>query len=144
VANDFVFDEGVVQRGDVRALDGVRSAHTGPRRDGPVRPFWGQASRRYCGCAIGWMPTAGQMCFRGQDTAGLDALPLRRKVGMVFQRPTPFPGRARQPADRFPGCRPRRLELALAGAALEGSWLDRDATPCPEERPSGCASRAPW
>jgi putative ABC transport system ATP-binding protein len=27
--------------------------------------------------------------------AGLDALPLRRQVGMVFQRPTPFPGAVR-------------------------------------------------
>jgi hypothetical protein len=35
---------------------------------------------------------SGRVCFRGQDMAGLDPLPLRRQVGMVFQRPTPSRG----------------------------------------------------
>jgi putative ABC transport system ATP-binding protein len=33
--------------------------------------------------------------FRGSDLAGLDPLGLRRKVGMVFQRPTLFAGTVR-------------------------------------------------
>jgi ABC-type multidrug transport system fused ATPase/permease subunit len=30
--------------------------------------------------------------FYGEDIAGIDPLWLRRRVGMCFQRPTPFPG----------------------------------------------------
>lgn len=37
-------------------------------------------------------PDSGVVRFRGDDIAGLDVLTHRRRVGMVFQRPTPFPG----------------------------------------------------
>lgn len=37
-------------------------------------------------------PTTGTVRFRGDDVAALDVRRLRRRVGMVFQRPTPFPG----------------------------------------------------
>ncbi len=36
--------------------------------------------------------TAGVLRFRGEDVAHLDPLRLRRRVGMVFQRPVPFGG----------------------------------------------------
>jgi putative ABC transport system ATP-binding protein len=72
---------------------------------------------------------SGRVCFRGQDMAGLDPLPLRRQVGMVFQRPTPFPGTVRDNLlTAAPDAGPAELEEALTRAALEGSWLDRDAT----------------
>jgi putative ABC transport system ATP-binding protein len=75
------------------------------------------------------VPTAGRVSFRGQDMAGLDPLPLRRQVGMVFQRPTPFPGTVRDNLlAAAPDADQTELEQALARAALEGSWLDRDAT----------------
>ena len=38
------------------------------------------------------VPTSGRVLLWGEDVAGLDPLRLRRRVGMVFQRPTPFPG----------------------------------------------------
>lgn len=38
------------------------------------------------------VPTSGRVSFRGEDIAGIDPLWLRRRVGMCFQRPTPFPG----------------------------------------------------
>lgn len=38
------------------------------------------------------IPTAGTVEFRGVDVARLDPLELRRRVGMVFQRPAVFPG----------------------------------------------------
>ena len=41
------------------------------------------------------VPTTGRVRFRGDDVAGLDPLHLRRRVGMVFQRPTPFAGTVR-------------------------------------------------
>jgi putative ABC transport system ATP-binding protein len=41
------------------------------------------------------LPTAGRVLLRGADVADQDPLRLRRRVGMVFQRPTPFPGTVR-------------------------------------------------
>src|SRR6516165_5568451 len=38
------------------------------------------------------VPDEGRLCYRGQPLDELDPLMLRRRVGMVFQRPTPFPG----------------------------------------------------
>ena len=38
------------------------------------------------------IPSRGRVVFRGDDVAGLDPLRLRRRVGLVAQRPTPFAG----------------------------------------------------
>lgn len=38
------------------------------------------------------VPTSGTVRFRGDDLATLDPLAHRRRVAMVFQAPTPFPG----------------------------------------------------
>ena len=38
------------------------------------------------------VPDSGTVQFRGHDINTLDPLVLRRRVAMVFQRPTPFPG----------------------------------------------------
>ena len=38
------------------------------------------------------VPDAGTVCYRGRPLDELDPLVLRRRVGMVFQRATPFPG----------------------------------------------------
>jgi len=40
-------------------------------------------------------PSSGTVRFHGADVAGLEPLRLRRRVGMVFQRPTPFAGTVR-------------------------------------------------
>lgn len=37
-------------------------------------------------------PTSGSIRFRGEDLVDLDPLAHRRRVAMVFQAPTPFPG----------------------------------------------------
>ena len=37
-------------------------------------------------------PTSGTVRFRGEDVATADPPSLRRRVGMVFQRPAPLPG----------------------------------------------------
>jgi putative ABC transport system ATP-binding protein len=74
-------------------------------------------------------PAAGTVRFRGTDIEQLDPLALRRRVAMVFQRPTPFPGTCRQNllvADPMLDDQ-RALEL-LARARLDASFLDRDAT----------------
>jgi putative ABC transport system ATP-binding protein len=73
------------------------------------------------------LPTSGRASFYGSDIAGLDPLWLRRRVGMCFQRPTPFPGTV---ADNLRAADPdapdARLRETLARVALSGSWLDRD------------------
>ena len=42
------------------------------------------------------VPSAGSVLFRQRDVAALDPLALRRRVGMVFQIPTPFGGSVRE------------------------------------------------
>ena len=74
------------------------------------------------------VPTRGVVRHRGQDIATLDPVELRRSVGMVFQRPTPFPGTC---LDNL------NVARAMGGAAaaelldrvgLAAELLDRDAT----------------
>lgn len=74
------------------------------------------------------VPTSGEVRFRGEPVASLDPLALRRRVGMVFQRPAPFPGTVRdnlRVAD--PDAPDDALVGALAGAGLPASFLDRSA-----------------
>ncbi|HET6952007.1 MAG TPA: phosphate ABC transporter ATP-binding protein [Acidimicrobiales bacterium] len=74
------------------------------------------------------VPTAGEVRFRGEPVATLDPLTLRRRVGMVFQRPAPFPGTVR---DNLAVADPRAGDdaygEALRSAGLDPSFLDRDA-----------------
>jgi putative ABC transport system ATP-binding protein len=129
VGNDFVFDEVVVERGGVRALDGFTARISGRGVTVLSGPSGAGKSTLLRLCNRLEVPTAGRVSFRGQDMAGLDPLPLRRQVGMVFQRPTPFPGTVRDNLlAAAPDADQTELEQALARAALEGSWLDRDAT----------------
>src|SRR3546814_20826185 len=61
------------------------------------------------------VPTRGVIRFRGDDIASLDPLAHRRRVGMVFQRPAPFPGTVRD-----------NLEVAartVDGTASDGTAL---------------------
>jgi putative ABC transport system ATP-binding protein len=74
------------------------------------------------------VPTRGEVRFRGEPVATLDPLTLRRRVGMVFQRPAPFPGTVRDNllvAD--PDADDAALQAALGGAGLDAAFLDRSA-----------------
>jgi putative ABC transport system ATP-binding protein len=72
------------------------------------------------------VPTAGVVRFRGTPLDELDVLAHRRRVGMVFQRPTPFPGTVR---DNLLVADPEGDDAAFAAvlerAALPSSFLDR-------------------
>src|SRR6516165_10664284 len=60
------------------------------------------------------VPDSGTVCYRGQALDELDPLVLRRRVGMVFQRPTPFPGTvADNLAVAHPDAGPEELGAAL-------------------------------
>jgi putative ABC transport system ATP-binding protein len=74
-------------------------------------------------------PGRGVVRYRGTNVDDLDPLELRRRVAMVFQRPTPFPGTCRQNlhvAD--PHLDDQQATDLLARARLDASFLDREAT----------------
>jgi len=72
------------------------------------------------------VPTSGRVLFHGDDVAGLDPLLHRRRVGMVFQRPTLFPGTIRDNlAVADPTAGDDELATVLEHAALDASFLDR-------------------
>ena len=74
------------------------------------------------------VPSAGRILFRGEDLAGLEPLAHRRRVGMVFQQPTPFGGSVR---DNLRVAAPDKddagLGRALQRAHLPAEFLDRPA-----------------
>lgn len=75
------------------------------------------------------VPTSGSIRFKGRPLDSFDVLSLRHQIGMVFQRPTPFPGTVgdnlRVAVDDID--RSGMVEL-LRRAELEGSFLDRDVS----------------
>lgn len=73
------------------------------------------------------VPDAGTVEFRGTDVADLDPCELRRSVGMVFQRPTPFAGTVRDNLAAAGPTDDRRSGELLDAVALDGGFLDRDA-----------------
>lgn len=74
------------------------------------------------------IPDSGRVRYRGQPLDVLDPLVLRRRVGMVFQRPTPFPGTvADNLAVAHPDAGAGELGAALNRVALDPGLLDQDA-----------------
>jgi putative ABC transport system ATP-binding protein len=74
------------------------------------------------------VPSAGTVRFRGADLAGLDPLAHRRRVGMVFQQPTPFGGTVRDNLRvAAEGAGDEAMVGALARAGLPAGFLDRQA-----------------
>ncbi len=74
------------------------------------------------------VPSAGRVLLDGVDVASLDALALRRRVGMVFQRPTPFAGTVRDNLLVAAPCAdPAQLSAVLDRVGLDPGLLDRRA-----------------
>src|SRR5262245_51874319 len=74
------------------------------------------------------IPDAGTLSYRGQPLDALDPLVLRRRVGMVFQRPTPFPcSVADNLAVAHPDASTEELAMALERVALDPGLLDQEA-----------------
>lgn len=72
--------------------------------------------------------TTGRVFHRGQELGGLDPLTLRRRVGMVFQKPTLFGGTVADNLDvAAPDSSPEQRAQALHRAALDESFLERRA-----------------
>jgi putative ABC transport system ATP-binding protein len=74
------------------------------------------------------IPDEGTVSYRGQLLDELDPLVLRRRVGMVFQRPTPFPGSvADNLAVAHPDASTGELSAVLKRVALDPGLLGQDA-----------------
>jgi putative ABC transport system ATP-binding protein len=73
------------------------------------------------------VPTSGEVRFRGRPLSETDPLALRRAVGMVFQRPTLFPGTVRENLlVAEPAADEQTMADALGRARLQPTFLDRD------------------
>lgn len=125
----FEFLDVVVERQTVRALDGLTAAIPGRGVTAVFGPSGAGKSTLLRLCNRLEVPTSGRVSFSGTDIAGIDPLWLRRRVGMCFQRPTPFPGTV---ADNLrvadPQASEARMRETLARVALPASSLERDAT----------------
>jgi putative ABC transport system ATP-binding protein len=74
------------------------------------------------------VPDAGTVSYRGQPLEELDPLLLRRRVGMVFQRPTPFPGTvADNLAVAHPAAGSEQLITAMERVALDPGLITQEA-----------------
>jgi len=74
------------------------------------------------------VPDAGTVGYRGRPLDEVDPLALRRRVGMVFQRPTPFPGNvADNLAVAHPDAGTEEMTIALIRVALDPGLLGQEA-----------------
>lgn len=73
-------------------------------------------------------PTEGHVLFCGRDVAGVDWRAHRRRVAMVFQRPTPFPGTVLDNLHAGdPALSPADAEALLVRVALDPGLIDQPA-----------------
>jgi len=125
----FEFDDVVVRFGDDVVLDHVTAAvPDGGGITCLLGPSGAGKSTLLRLCNRLEVPSSGEVRYRGEPLHALDPLRLRRDVGMVFQRPTLFPGTVRDNllvAD--PAADDAAMRAALERAHLPTSFLDRDA-----------------
>lgn len=124
----FEFDDVVVRFGDDVVLDHVTASVPD---GGSITCLLGASGAgkstllRLCNRLE--VPTEGEVRFRGRPLQDTDPLQLRRRVGMVFQRPTLFAGSVR---GNLLVARPEAdddaMIEALGRARLPATFLDRD------------------
>lgn len=124
----FAFDRVTVEIGGRRALDEVSCTVEASGITVVLGPSGSGKTTLLRLCNRLTIATSGTVSYRGAPLDAVDPLALRRAVGMVFQRPTPFAGSVRD-----------NLEVAVAGASdeamagvlsevgLDRSFLERDA-----------------
>ena len=124
----FEFDDVVVRFGESVVLDHViASIDDGGSITCLLGPSGAGKSTLLRLCNRLEVPTEGTVRFRGVDLATTDPLLLRRDVGMVFQRPTVFPGSVRENLlVAEPDGSEEHFVAALDRARLDGRFLDHD------------------
>jgi len=124
----FEFDRVTVVRAGRRVLDEVTARIPGAGITVVSGPSGAGKTTLLRLCNRLEVPDTGRVCYRGQPLDELDPLALRRRVGMVFQRPTPFPGTV---ADNLAVARPDagtgELGTALERVALDPGLLGQEA-----------------
>lgn len=106
---------------------------------------------------IDGVKVTGSLTYRGEEiyAPGRDVTTLRKNIGMVFQKPNPFPMSVYDNVAYGPrthGVRNRArldeiVEESLRGAAIWDEVKDRlkkSALASPAASSSGCASQGPW
>lgn len=122
----FAFDRVVVEADGRRILDDVVAEVPDHGVTALAGPSGSGKSTLLRLCNRLEVPTSGRVLFRGDDVAGLDPLRLRRRVGMVFQRPTLFPGSVRENlAVAAPEADDARQAEVLERVGLPAAFLDR-------------------
>jgi putative ABC transport system ATP-binding protein len=127
----FVLDRVEVTRGEgeehVHPLSGVTAAVAAGRVTVVVGPSGSGKSTLLRLLNRMEEPSAGEVRFRDRALPSYDVLELRRRVGLLMQRPTPFPGdvlanlRAGAPA-----LTPDEGRALLVRVGLPEAFLDRD------------------
>ena len=124
----FAFEDVVVRFGADVVLDHVSATvPDGGGITGLLGPSGAGKSTLLRLCNRLEVPSSGEVRFRGQPLAHTDPLRHRRTVGMVFQRPTLFPGTVRDNllvAD--PEATADAMSDALERVRLPIGFLDRD------------------
>jgi putative ABC transport system ATP-binding protein len=121
----FVLRDVVVERGGVRALDGVSASFAGGRTTGVAGPSGSGKTTMLRLCNRLEVPDSGTVLYHGRDVSTLDPLELRRRVGMVFQRPTLLGGtvldelRVAEPHATLEECTGVLQRVSLAAAFLD-------------------------
>jgi putative ABC transport system ATP-binding protein len=123
----FEFDDVHVRDGDQEILRGVTlvvpeggvTVLTGPSGSGKSTLL------RLCNRME--VASSGQLLFRGRPLMDLDPIELRREVGMVFQRPTPFPGTVADNLRAAADLDDAQVDALLARVALDPELASRDA-----------------
>ncbi len=123
----FEFDDVHVRDGDQEILRGITlvipeggvTVLTGPSGSGKSTLL------RLCNRME--VASSGQLRFRGRPLMDLDPIELRREVGMVFQRPTPFPGTVADNLRAAADLDDAQVDALLARVALDPELAARDA-----------------
>ena len=92
MAELFRFDDVTLCVGEAVVLDRVDVTISDEGITAVVGPSGSGKSTLLRCCNLLEAPTSGTVSFRGASLKTLDPLRLRRRVAMVFQRPTAFPG----------------------------------------------------
>ena len=122
----FEFEQVSVIRAGRRILDGVTAVVPGTGVTVVTGPSGAGKTTLLRLCNRLGIPDEGMVRYRGQPLDELDPLALRRRAGMVFQRPTPFPGTvADNLAVARPGTSADDMSQVLARVALDASLLGR-------------------
>jgi putative ABC transport system ATP-binding protein len=122
------FDRVTVQRAGRRVLDAVTASIPAAGITVVSGPSGAGKTTLLRLCNRLEVPDAGTVRYRGRSLEELDPLVLRRRVGMVFQRPTPFPGSvANNLAVARPDAGPDELSTALTRVALDPGLLGQEA-----------------